>query len=133
PAIATRLPGTPLIVVENRPGGGGLVAANDFFNTVKPDGLTIGLLCCIVTSGLVGGDNIRFDPSKFRWLGAVASTQVLLARNDLGLGTAHDLVNPAMPLVLAGTAQSSNDVANQLSLDMLGATYRHVLGFPGQP
>jgi len=133
PAIANRIPGHPTVVVENRPGAGGMVAANQFFNAVKPDGLTIGLFFGVVTSGLVGGDNIRFAPTKFQWLGAVAATQVLLARKDLRLSTPRDMLKPAAPLVLAGTPNSSNDVANRLFLDMLGAKYKSVSGFPGQP
>jgi tripartite-type tricarboxylate transporter receptor subunit TctC len=133
PSISKRIPGTPTMVVENRPGAGGLVAANQFFNVVKPDGLNIGLLFGVVTAGLVGGETVRFAPAKFRWLGAVASTQVLLARKDLELKEPRDLLHPALPLVLAGPGHSSNDVANQLFLELIGAKYKHVVGFPGQP
>jgi tripartite-type tricarboxylate transporter receptor subunit TctC len=133
PSIANRIPGAPNLVVENRPGAGGLVAANQLYNLAKPDGLTIGLLFGVVTAGLVGNDTVRFDPAKFRWLGAIASTQVLLARNDLQLKRPSDLLAPAQPLILAGPGHSSNDVANRLFLDMIGARYQHVAGFPGQP
>src|SRR5687767_15664956 len=66
PFIARHTPGRPTLVVENRAGAGGMVGANTIFNATKPDGLTIGFLTGIVTPGLIGGDNIRFDPAKFR-------------------------------------------------------------------
>ena len=66
-------------------------------------------------------------------VGAISATQVLLARNDLGLKTPADLLKPAKPLVLAslGTG-STTDAANRLFLDMIGANYRYVTGYPGQ-
>jgi len=133
PYLAKHIPGRPTVILETRPGAGGMVAANGIFNTASPDGLTIGYLVGITTQGLVGGDNIRFDPARFRWLGAVPQTQVLLARKDLQLATPRDLLNPARPLVLATTGlNSTTDMSNRLFLDMIGAKFQHVTGFPGQ-
>jgi len=133
PYIAKYAPGNPTIIVENRADAAGMVGANSLFNAAKPDGLTIGFLVGITTQGLIGGDSIKFDPAKFRWLGAVPQTQVLLARKDLKLAAPHDLRNPALPLILANTgANSTTGMANRLFLNMIGASYRHVTGFPGQ-
>ena len=133
PYLAKYIPGKPTVILETRPGAGGMVAANSIFNTAKPDGLTIGYLVGITTQGLIGGDSIRFDPAKFRWLGAVTQTQVLLARKDLRLSTPRDLLNPARPLVLAATGlNSTTDLSNRLFLNMIGAKFQHVTGFPGQ-
>lgn len=134
PFIAKHIPGKPNVIVENRPGGGGAVAANYIYNVSKPDGQTIGFLFGVVTQGLIGGSVIRFDPAKFHWLGAVSQTQVLLARKDLNLSSFHDLLRPAKPLVMATLgSNATNDVANKLFLDMIGAKYKSVSGYPGQP
>ena len=74
PFIAKHAPGKPTIIVENCTGAGGMVGANTMFNSAKPDGLTMGWLVGVTTQGLIGGDNIRFDPAKFRWLGALSQT-----------------------------------------------------------
>lgn len=132
--FSKHLPGKPAIVVETRPGAGGAIAANYVYNLSKPDGLTVGFLTGAVTQGLIGGENIRFDPSKFNWLGAISSTQVLLAHKNLELTHFRDLLKPAKPLVVASIGtNSSPDMANRLFLDMIGANYKFVSGYPGQP
>ena len=87
----------------------------------------------MVTQGLMGGEGVRYDPAKLQLLGSISQTQVLLARKDLGLKVPRDLLKPAKPLVLAslGTG-STTDAANRLFLDMIGAKYQYVAGYPGQ-
>ncbi len=132
PFIARYIPGKPSVVVENRPGAGGTVAANYIYNLAKPDGQTIGLLFGVLTQGLIGGETIRFDATKFHWLGAVSTTGVLLARNDLNLSSFRDLLKPAKPLVFASLGTSSSaDLQHRLFLDMIGAKYKYVAGYPG--
>ena len=131
--IARYLPGNPAVAVENRPGAVGVIAANYIYNVAAPDGLTVGVLLGMVTSGLMRIAGVQYDPSKFAIIGAVSATQVLLARHDLQLKTARDLLKPAKPLVLASLGSSSTtDAANRLFLDMIGAKYRYVTGYPGQ-
>lgn len=133
PFIARHLPGKPSIVPENRPGGVGVIAANYMFGVAKPDGLTIGLIMGMVTQGLMGSDVIRYDPAKFQLLGSISQTQVLLARKDLELKSPRDLLKPAKPLVFASLGSgSTTDTANRLFLDMIGAKYQYVVGYPGQ-
>lgn len=133
PFIARHIPGKPNVVVENRPGGVGVIAANYVYNVAKPDGLTIGLMFGMVTQGLMGGDAIKYDPAKFQLLGSISQTQVLLARKDLELKSVRDLLKPAKPLVLASLGSgSTTDTANRLFLEMIGAPYKYVTGYPGQ-
>ncbi len=133
PFIAKHIPGKPLVIVENRPGAGGAVGANYIYNLAKPDGQTIGFLFGIVTQGLIEGENIRFDPAKFHWLGTVSANAVLLAHKDLNLSSFRELLKPGKPLVLASQgASATGDMANRLFLDMIGAKYKYVPGYPGQ-
>src|SRR5687768_955579 len=41
--IGRHIPGAPTVIVQNMPGGGGLVAANHVFNAAAKDGTVIGL------------------------------------------------------------------------------------------
>ena len=133
PFIARHIPGKPTLVVENRPGGVGVIAANYMYSVARPDGLTIGLMFGMVTQGLMAGEGVRYDPAKLQLLGSISQTQVLLARKDLGLSAPRDLLKPARPLVLASLgAGSTTDAANRLFLDMIGASYQYVSGYPGQ-
>lgn len=131
--ITKHLPGKPVIVVENRPGAAGAITANYIYKVAKPDGLTVGVLFGMVVQGLMQNPGIQYEPAKFQILGAVSATQVLLARNDAGLSEPRDLLKPPKPLVLAslGTG-STTDAANRLFLEMIGAPYKLVSGYPGQ-
>lgn len=63
------------MVVKNMPGGGGLLGAN-YVYSAKPDGLTIGLTersSALVSSTLFGAPGVKFDISKFGWMGFLAS------------------------------------------------------------
>lgn len=133
PVIASRVPGSPAAIVENRPGAGGVVGTNYLFTAAPPDGLTIGFLISVAHQGIVDDGGAKFDPSSFRWLGALPTTQVLLARTDLMISSPADLLKPAKPLVLAldGT-NNVGSMTNRLFLNMIGATYTVVTGYPGQ-
>ena len=134
PFIAKHIPGKPTIVIENRPGAAGAVAANYIYNVAKPDGQTIGLLLGMVTQGLLKGDGIKYDPDKFHILGAISATHVMLARKDLGIASPRDLTKPAKPIIMASLGSgSTTDAANRLFFEMIGAPYKFVTGYPGQP
>ena len=133
PHIARYLPGKPAVVIDNRPGAAGVIAANYIYNVARPDGLTVGVLLGMVTSGLMQIGGVQYTPAKFQIVGAISATQVLLVRKDVGLKTAADFLKPAKPLVLASLgAGSTTDAANRLFLDAIGAKYRFVTGYPGQ-
>ena len=133
PFIAKHIPGKPNLIIENRPGAVGVVAANYMYNVAKPDGLSIGVMFGMVTQGLMKNDGIMYDPAQFEILGAVSATQVILGHKDLKYKSARDFLKPATPLVLAslGTG-STTDAANRLFLEMIGAPYKFVTGYPGQ-
>lgn len=68
--LGDHIPGTPTIVTQNMPGGGGLVATNHLFNAVAQDGTVImSMLAPTVLEPLMGNKNARWDASKIGWLG----------------------------------------------------------------
>ncbi len=79
------LPGNPLTVVQNMPGGGGTIANNHFYANAKPDGLT---LLQDSSSALGnfnrGGSRIKYDPRKNRAIGSIArGGSVLMVRKEV--------------------------------------------------
>src|SRR6266498_3888409 len=56
PFIQKHIPGTPTIISEYMPGGGGRKAANHVYRNVKPDGLTLGNLGAGFISNAVLGE-----------------------------------------------------------------------------
>lgn len=62
------------MMVRNEDGGGGTVATNLVYGA-KPDGLTLGSgqLNSMLTSVLLAGAAVRYDITKFSWIGRVCS------------------------------------------------------------
>jgi tripartite-type tricarboxylate transporter receptor subunit TctC len=64
------IPGNPNMIVQNMPGAGHMIAANYLYSVAKPDGLTIGAtLPTLYFEQLIGRAEVKFDFSKFNWLG----------------------------------------------------------------
>jgi tripartite-type tricarboxylate transporter receptor subunit TctC len=49
-SLRKHIPGSPTIVVEYMPGGGGRKAANHLYRTSRPDGLTVGAMLSRVST-----------------------------------------------------------------------------------
>jgi tripartite-type tricarboxylate transporter receptor subunit TctC len=69
--LGKHIPGNPLIVPKNMPGGGHLVAANYMYGVAPKDGTTIAtLLPAFVTYQVLDGKQAEYDAAKFNWIGA---------------------------------------------------------------
>jgi tripartite-type tricarboxylate transporter receptor subunit TctC len=71
--ISSHMLGNPTFIVENMPGGGGLLTSNDLYNIAPRDGSVIGMvergaaIDPIVNAKL---GNSKFDSRKFNWIGS---------------------------------------------------------------
>ena len=97
--IGKHIPGNPTVVVQNMPGAGGVVAANYVYGIAKPDGLTLGAFNpALYFDQLVGRPEVKFDWSKFTWVGSPEQNQVLhYIRTDAPFKTIDDLRNAKEP------------------------------------
>ena len=105
-SLRRNIPGSPTIVVDYMPGGGGRKAANHVFRTSRPDGLTIGaMLSSLIPSAITGETGVLYDIDKLIYLGTPYSghPHVFLSRRELGANTLDKL--RAMPGLRLG-AQS---------------------------
>lgn len=82
--LGRHMPGNPGIVVQNMPGGGGLIAANYLFHVAKPDGLTIAAISrANYIEQMVGRPEVRADFRKFSWIGSFNKAPMMAAcRSD---------------------------------------------------
>lgn len=103
------IPGNPGAIVQNMPGASSVIAANHLYSIAKPDGLTIGTFNnATVIAQLIKVEGVRFDLTKFAWLGSAASDAVILAvRSDLPYRTADDL-RKAKQFVIGTTGPGSS-------------------------
>ena len=78
--LGRNIPGNPIVVVQNMPGAGTVIAANHLYNRSKPDGLTIGVWVGSLTlQKMLGGTGLEFDPLKFEWIGVPVQQTMLCA------------------------------------------------------
>ena len=132
--LRKHIPGNPTIVIQNMPGGAGLVAANYVFERAKPDGLTILWNPWDPLGQALGDQGLRARYDKFGFIGGTGDIRVNYSRADVtpdGLKKPSDIAK-AKELVIGtpGLTDQSGLLA-KLSLDVLGVPSRLVLGYRG--
>jgi len=130
------IPGNPTILVQPMLGGGHMVATNHVFNIAKPDGLT--LLAAnpnVAIAQLVKEDAVRFDVTKFAWIGSSGSDGVVLTiRSELPYTTFGQVQRADRDLLVGTTAVGSNAYDFPLLLkEFAGARFKFVSGYPANP
>ena len=82
--LGKHIAGNPGIIVQNMPGGGGLVGANYLYNVAKPDGLTIlAVSRANYLDQMVGRPQVKADFRKFGWIGSFNKSPMMMAcRSD---------------------------------------------------
>jgi len=126
------LPGTPNVIVQNMPGANSITAANHVYNVAKPDGLTIGTFNRnLVLAQLTNVRGVKFDQTKFAWIGSAASESTILAiRSDLPYQTFDELRKSGKTLVAGATGPGANTYDFPLLLkEFLGVDIKIVSGY----
>lgn len=125
------LPGNPKVIVQNMPGGGGVIANNYFFSQAKPDGLTLlHSQADALTSFVRGGGRIKYDPRKNMAIGSMSrGGSLIMLRKD---AKERFMDSKAKPVVVG----DSDGVRTWLPVPVWGAEYlgwnvRFIYGFPG--
>ena len=87
------IPGSPNIIVQNVPGAASLIAANQVYNTAKPDGLTLAAIYpALYFDQLIKRPEVKYDWAKWQWLGSpVKSNQLLYMRADTPYKSMDDI------------------------------------------
>ncbi len=80
--LGKHLPGNPKIIVQNMPGGSGVIAANYLYNVVKPNGLTILASLPVHVQQLIGRKVVQYDLTNVNWIGSTnGEVMVAMVRN----------------------------------------------------
>jgi len=126
------IPGNPTLVVENKPGAGGVIGANYLYNAARKDGLTLGIFSSPFSAQILDGEGVQYDSAQFLWTGGVNESQVTYTHQILGAKTARDLLSTSQEIVVGGLSpDSSKDLRMRVLLNLLGLKYRYVTGYPG--
>jgi tripartite-type tricarboxylate transporter receptor subunit TctC len=127
------LPGSPAIVVEARPGAGGVLAANTVYSTEPKDGTVIGTFGeTLVLQQVLGASGVQYDAAKFQWIGSAVNTAMACAaRTDSGITSMRDVLD-GKPFVIGTMAPGSAtyDVPAVINA-ALGLNIKLVTGYDG--
>lgn len=130
--LGKHLPGEPVVLVQNMPGGSSLVAANYIYNIAKPDGLTLGALQGgVYFDQLLGHDSAKFDWSKFTWVGSPERVEAqLYMRSNTPYKTLDDIRHASEPPRCggAGTGATGYYVPRVIE-ETLGMKFKLVTGY----
>lgn len=127
------IPGKPNVVVQNLPGAGSMVAANQLFFTQPKDGSVIGMFGRgLYIEALFGNPAAKFDPLKFNWIGSHGrEVSVLVTGKNTPFKTVEDIRKEEIILGASGPGADTYTYALVLR-SLLNAKVKIVSGFPGQ-
>lgn len=126
------LPGSPNIIVQNVPGAASLIAANQVYNTAKPDGLTLAAIYpALYFDQLIKRPEVKFEWTKWNWIGStVRSNHLLYMRADTPYKTIDDVRNASTPPKCGATGVSSTGYyMPKLMEETLGTKFDIVSGY----
>ncbi len=135
--LAKHLPrfisGKPAVLVQNLPGAGSMITANQLYNLTKPDGLTIGTFNRgLPFAQLLKAEGVKFDLRKYSWVGSAAvETTTLALRADLPCKTVDDIIKAKEPIMIgsAGGPSDSNTQFILLLKEFLNANMK-IINYP---
>jgi tripartite-type tricarboxylate transporter receptor subunit TctC len=130
--MSAQIPGKPVIVVRNMPGGGSLVALNHVYNVAPRDGASI------VTFGpevafepLRGAPGLRFDTLQINWLGSM-NRQVSIAVFTAQSNMKSILDARGRKIIVGASGTGSQSYLNPIVYNaFLGTNFSVVTGYTG--
>jgi tripartite-type tricarboxylate transporter receptor subunit TctC len=131
--LPRHIPGHPGIIVQNMPGAGGLLAANNIFSVAPKDGTAFGMMQNTVPfEPLIENAAARFDPMTMNWLGTPTTEVGLFIVYHTA--NVHTLKDAQEREVIAGTTGTASTPAfyGRLFNQILKTKVRLIGGYPGQ-
>jgi tripartite-type tricarboxylate transporter receptor subunit TctC len=130
--IGRFIPGKPQVVFRNMPGAGSILAANHIFNVAPKDGTVLGLLAATNTlDEKLGTAGVKFETSKFNWIGRVAAgTNITATWGTSKVKTIDDAMKTEATLGATGTGSTVFIYPNVLNR-VVGTKFKLVMGYGG--
>jgi len=126
------IPGTPNVIVQHMPGGGGRKGAAHFVANVAPDGLTIALLPdTLAHIQLLDPKRGKWDASKFNYIGRFAPANAAFAvRKDAPATTIEGMKEKEIIVSCTGKSARSAQMPALLK-NVAGMKLRLICGYKG--
>ena len=133
--MGKHIPGSPTVIVDNRPGAGSLVAANLVYKGLQADGTYIVTFNSqMVLQQLLGQQGIEFDGRLFNWLGSVSSSQSACGVHaETGITHIKQLMGPSGRVVNMGGESPGSGITDTAAVirAALGAKFKIIYGYAG--
>ncbi len=124
------IPGNPHFVVQNMPGAGHVLATNYLYNQAAKDGSAFGTVGnSIVLHQVLDGKGVRYDASKFNWIGTTGISNLMTAVwHTTGVKSVDDLREKQV--ISGGTGAGSGSVLyTTVATNLLGLKFKNVVGY----
>ncbi|WP_418318575.1 hypothetical protein [Piscinibacter sakaiensis] len=130
PFLSKYLPGNPIVVVKNVPGGGSITGSNRFAASAKPNGLEVlGTSASTQFPFLLGDTRVQYDYKDWQVVMAAPTGGVTYVSSSLGVKSVKDLAKlKNKRLVFASQGATSLDLVPLLGYRLLGLDVHHVFG-----
>jgi tripartite-type tricarboxylate transporter receptor subunit TctC len=128
--IGKHIPGNPMVVPRNMPGGGSLVAANHAFNVAPKDGTTLALIAATIPlEERLGAPNVMFKSAAFNWIGRIApSVNMTFVMSSVPVKTIADTLTREVVLAASGRSSTVAIYPAVLS-NVIGTKFKLVMGY----
>ncbi len=130
--LKVHLPEAKAIIVENKPGGGGLIAMSWFYSQAPRDGTYLGLLPETVgNTQLMEPDVAKWDVRKLNYIGSFSPVNsVFMRRRNSPSQTPEDMKRQETIVGCTGTTAQSYQYPALLKV-LGNFKYKMICGYPG--
>src|SRR5262245_35288032 len=124
------LPGKPIMIVRNMPGGGHVLATNYMYTLSPKDGTALATVNNIIPlHQVLDGRGVRFDARKFNWLGSTGGSNLFTwAWHTSGFKSMDDVMARELIRGATGAGSVTFIYPNAMNM-MLGAKHKIVMGY----
>lgn len=134
PFLSKHLPGRPLVIVRNIPGGGSIKGANRYAARARPTGLSLlGTSASTQFPYLLGDPRVRYDYDAWRVVLASPTGGVVYIPPSLEVFDASEIGKlKGVTLVYGSQGTTSLDLVPLLAFKLLGLNVKAVFGMRGR-
>jgi tripartite-type tricarboxylate transporter receptor subunit TctC len=131
--LGKHIPGSPHVIVQGMPGGGGIRAMNYLYEVAPKDGSTVGLVHSSVPFAQVYGiDAAKFDARNFSWIGALNNASAMcVSWAASGVKTWNDLFQENKFIVGGSGAGSQMETLPAMLNKLFGTKIKIISGYKG--
>ena len=132
--IGKHIPGNPGIIVQNVPAAGGMVLANQIYNTAPKDGSYFGMVRgTAIQEQVYRSPQVQFDGRRFAWIGNMNSDHdACIVTPASQVKTIADLYNHEVIAGASGVGAQSYSFP-VVYRNLLHMKFKVISGYPGTP